>query len=69
MEPTGTAQTSHDVMTSGNKFEPGETVTQPSADNSPQQRKRHAVHTSDRRGSPAETGERDRWRERCHLPE
>ena len=34
-EPTGTPQTSKDVMTSGNKFEPGETATQQSADNSP----------------------------------
>ncbi|MDT5173755.1 MAG: hypothetical protein QOG37_1006 [Mycobacterium sp.] len=34
-EPTGTLQTSLDVFDSGNKFEPGETATQPSADNSP----------------------------------
>jgi hypothetical protein len=34
-EPTGTPQTSLDVFDSGNKFEPGETATQPSADNSP----------------------------------
>jgi hypothetical protein len=34
-EPTGTPQTSLDVFDSGNKFEPGDTATQPSADNSP----------------------------------
>jgi hypothetical protein len=34
-EPTGTPQTSLDVLNSGNKFEPGETATQQSADNSP----------------------------------
>jgi hypothetical protein len=34
-EPTGTPQTSNDVMTSGNKFEPGETATEHSVDNSP----------------------------------
>jgi hypothetical protein len=34
-EPTGTPQTSLDVLNSGNKFEPGETATQRSADNSP----------------------------------
>jgi hypothetical protein len=33
-EPTGTTQTSQDIMTSGNKFEPGETATQPSGENS-----------------------------------
>ena len=35
VEPTGTAKKSNDVMTSGNKFEPGETATQHSVDNSP----------------------------------
>lgn len=34
-EPTGTPQTSDDVMTSGNKFVPGETAAQQSVDNSP----------------------------------
>jgi hypothetical protein len=34
-EPTGTPQTSLDVLNSGNKFEPGETATQQSAGNSP----------------------------------
>jgi hypothetical protein len=34
-DPTGTPQTSLDVFDSGNKFEPGETATQPSVDNSP----------------------------------
>jgi hypothetical protein len=34
-EPTGTPQTSNGVMTSGNKFEPGETATHQSVDNSP----------------------------------
>jgi hypothetical protein len=34
-EPTGTPQTSQDVIESGNKFEPGETVAQPGVDNSP----------------------------------
>jgi hypothetical protein len=35
LKPTGTPQTSLDVIESGNKFEPGETATQQSADNSP----------------------------------
>ena len=34
-EPTSTPQTSNDVMTSGNKFEPGDTATHQSVDNSP----------------------------------
>jgi hypothetical protein len=35
VEPTSAARTSNDVMTSGNKFEPGETATQQGAGNSP----------------------------------
>jgi hypothetical protein len=35
VEHTGTPQTSLDVINSGNKFEPGETAAQQSADNSP----------------------------------
>jgi hypothetical protein len=36
VEPTGTSQTAQDIMTSGNMFEPGETVAQPSgSDSSP----------------------------------
>jgi hypothetical protein len=34
-QPTGTPQTSLDVINSGNKFEPGETAAQRSVDNSP----------------------------------
>jgi hypothetical protein len=35
VEPTKAAQTSQEIMSSGNKFEPGETATQQSAGNSP----------------------------------
>ena len=35
VEATGTSQTPPDVFTSGNKFEPGETVPNPTTDNLP----------------------------------
>jgi hypothetical protein len=60
-EPTGTPQTSLDDLNSGNKFEPGETVTERSADNSPATNSpaTHAAApstTATGGESPAETG-------------
>jgi hypothetical protein len=54
-EPTGTRQTSENVMTSGNMFEPGETATQQSADNSPATQTA-APSTPTGGGSPADAG-------------
>ena len=54
-EPTGTRQTSENVMTSGNMFEPGETATQQSADNSPATQSA-APSTPTGGGSPADAG-------------
>ena len=61
-EPTGTPGTSLDDLTSGNKFEPGDTVTERAADNSPatDSPATHAAApstTATGGESPAETGD------------
>ncbi len=61
VEPTGSPQTSPDIMTSGNKFEPGETVPNPSADNSGVTQTAVPSTAPTNTESPAENGGADRW--------
>ena len=56
VEPTGTSQTSQDIMTSGNKFEPGETATQPSGGDSSATQTATPTTSPTGQQSPADAG-------------
>jgi hypothetical protein len=56
VEPTDTPQASQEIMTSGNKFEPGETATQPSGGNSSATETAVPMTPSSGQEGPAEAG-------------
>ncbi len=56
VEPTDTPHASQDIMTSGNKFEPGETVTQPGGGNSSATETAVPMTPSTAQEGPAEDG-------------